>query len=42
MSPQYVIGLDYGTNSVRTLIVNAANGARWPRRSGTTNTARPA
>ena len=26
MSPQYVIGLDYGTNSVRTLIVNAANG----------------
>lgn len=26
MSPKYVIGLDYGTNSVRTLIVNAANG----------------
>src|SRR5512137_1647984 len=26
MSAQYTIGLDYGTNSVRTLIVNAANG----------------
>jgi L-ribulokinase len=26
MSANYVIGLDYGTNSVRTLIVNAANG----------------
>src|SRR5512141_1481808 len=26
MSAQYVIGLDYGTNSVRTLIVNAGNG----------------
>jgi L-ribulokinase len=26
MSAKYVIGLDYGTNSVRTLIVNAANG----------------
>ncbi len=26
MSANYVIGLDYGTNSVRTLIVNTANG----------------
>jgi L-ribulokinase len=26
MSAKYTIGLDYGTNSVRTLIVNAANG----------------
>jgi L-ribulokinase len=26
MSSKYVIGLDYGTNSVRTLIVNTANG----------------
>ena len=26
MSASYTIGLDYGTNSVRTLIVNAANG----------------
>src|SRR5512133_2294003 len=26
MSARYVIGLDYGTNSVRTLIVNVANG----------------
>ena len=26
MKAKYVIGLDYGTNSVRTLIVNAANG----------------
>ena len=26
MSANYVIGLDYGTNSVRTLIVNVANG----------------
>jgi L-ribulokinase len=26
MSSKYVIGLDYGTNSVRTLLVNVANG----------------
>ncbi len=26
MNPQYTLGLDYGTNSVRTLIVNTANG----------------
>lgn len=27
MTTKYTIGLDYGTNSVRTLIVNVANGA---------------
>ena len=27
MTTQYTIGLDYGTNSVRALLVNAANGA---------------
>jgi L-ribulokinase len=27
MNQQYVIGLDYGTNSVRALIVNVENGA---------------
>jgi len=27
MGARYTIGLDYGTNSVRTLIVNVANGA---------------
>ena len=42
MSMQYTIGLDYGTNSVRTLIVNVANGPKWPPRSGVTNTATPA
>jgi L-ribulokinase len=26
MSPKYSLGLDYGTNSVRTIIVNTANG----------------
>lgn len=40
MSPKYSIGLDYGTNSVRTVIVNTANGrevatAVWNYSQGT-------
>jgi L-ribulokinase len=40
MSPRYSIGLDYGTNSVRALIVNVANGkevgtAVWDYAHGT-------
>src|ERR1035441_7652558 len=40
MSAKFVIGLDYGTNSVRTLIVNTANGqeaaaAVWGYEHGT-------
>jgi L-ribulokinase len=40
MTPQYTLGLDYGTNSVRTLIVNTANGkevatAVWGYEHGT-------
>jgi L-ribulokinase len=40
MTPQYTLGLDYGTNSVRALIVNTANGkevatAVWGYEHGT-------
>ncbi len=42
MPNQYTIGLDYGTNSVRALIVNVANGRKSPPPSGTTPTARRA
>ena len=40
MSPKYTIGLDYGTNSVRTLLVNTSNGrevatAVWNYAQGT-------
>ena len=41
MTGKYTIGLDYGTNSVRALIVNTANGAKSARRSGIMSTARP-
>ena len=42
MIGKYTIGLDYGTNSVRALIVNIANGAKSAPPSGITNTARRA
>src|SRR5258707_1959452 len=40
MSPKYTLGLDYGTNSVRTLIVNTTKGrevatAVWNYSQGT-------